>query len=329
MAAARPLGSAGRGPALLFATSSPAYLDKTNATAVHAALGLGADVFAADLIGTSRSTIAAIRGALAGAGLVVAADVRVGRPGSSDERAGGDGAAALLLAGGNRSPCSWRRRRAPRSSSTGGVIRRGRRPSNGRTLRLRAVRRPGAREGQPRARHRGPHRSRPCCHYQPQHRGHQGAGCPGERPPVHHRLTAGLCWRRRPAARGVRRARHRGPGGNDPRDLGVRRLRRLAPAHHPGSSRAPAGVPLAAQIAAGGTVPYPAYLAWRGLLEREPPRRPEPDRPAGPPSARSAQWKFAFTGSRCTQCGFVHFRRSGSAVTARRWTRWNLPQPAG
>jgi uncharacterized OB-fold protein len=63
---------------------------------------------------------------------------------------------------------------------------------------------------------------------------------------------------------------------------------------------------VAAQLAGGRTVHYPTYLSWRGLLERELPRRPEPDRPAGPPSARGVDWKFGFTGSRCTACGFVH-----------------------
>jgi uncharacterized OB-fold protein len=59
-------------------------------------------------------------------------------------------------------------------------------------------------------------------------------------------------------------------------------------------------------LAAGVRVPYATYLTWRGLLEREPPRRPEPDRPAGPPAARGTDWKFAFVGSRCDKCGFVH-----------------------
>jgi uncharacterized OB-fold protein len=67
-----------------------------------------------------------------------------------------------------------------------------------------------------------------------------------------------------------------------------------------------AGQSLAAQLAAAPDVAYPTYLSWRGLLEREPPRRPEPDRPAGPPSARSEAWKFAFVGSRCQECGRVH-----------------------
>jgi uncharacterized OB-fold protein len=64
--------------------------------------------------------------------------------------------------------------------------------------------------------------------------------------------------------------------------------------------------PVAAQLASGRTVPYATYLTWRGLLRREPPRRPEPGRPAAPPSARTADWKYAFVGSRCTKCGFVH-----------------------
>src|SRR3954471_7788760 len=37
--------------ALLFAPADPAYVDKTNATAIHAALGLGRDVMAADVGG--------------------------------------------------------------------------------------------------------------------------------------------------------------------------------------------------------------------------------------------------------------------------------------
>jgi uncharacterized OB-fold protein len=60
------------------------------------------------------------------------------------------------------------------------------------------------------------------------------------------------------------------------------------------------------QLAGGREVPHLTYLAWRGLVERELPRRPEPDRPAGPPAARAAGWKFGFNGSRCSGCGFVH-----------------------
>jgi uncharacterized OB-fold protein len=53
-------------------------------------------------------------------------------------------------------------------------------------------------------------------------------------------------------------------------------------------------------------VPHLTYLSWHGLVELEPPRRPEPDRPAAPPAARAEEWKFGFAGTRCRQCGFVH-----------------------
>ncbi len=48
---------------------------------------------------------------------------------------------------------------------------------------------------------------------------------------------------------------------------------------------------------------YNTYLKWRGVLPFEKPRRPDPKRPAGPPSRRAERWKFAFVGSRCAKCG--------------------------
>ena len=54
---------------LYFATSSPAYADKTNASAIHAALGLPYGAFATDIVGTGRSGIAAWRAAAATGGL--------------------------------------------------------------------------------------------------------------------------------------------------------------------------------------------------------------------------------------------------------------------
>jgi uncharacterized OB-fold protein len=53
-------------------------------------------------------------------------------------------------------------------------------------------------------------------------------------------------------------------------------------------------------------VGYTSYLTWRGFLDREAPRRPDPERPAAPPAFRSEDWKFAFTGSRCAACGARH-----------------------
>jgi hydroxymethylglutaryl-CoA synthase len=97
VAAAADIPGARAANALYFATSTPAYADKTNATAIHAALGLPGDSLAVDFCGSGRSGFAAIVTAASTGGLAVSADVRVGRPGSADEKLGGDGAAALLF----------------------------------------------------------------------------------------------------------------------------------------------------------------------------------------------------------------------------------------
>ena len=61
-----------------------------------------------------------------------------------------------------------------------------------------------------------------------------------------------------------------------------------------------------AQIASSNdTLGYQQFLTWRGFLQREPPRRPEPDRPASPPSMRTNAWKYGFFGSK-DEGGFVH-----------------------
>ena len=84
---------------LWFSTVAPAYLDKTNATVIHAALQLGRDVGAFDADGSVRSAMGALRAALGGRGshLVVTADLRIGLAGGPDESAVGDGAAALVI----------------------------------------------------------------------------------------------------------------------------------------------------------------------------------------------------------------------------------------
>lgn len=51
---------------------------------------------------------------------------------------------------------------------------------------------------------------------------------------------------------------------------------------------------------------YTRYLKWRGIIETERPRRPDPSRPAGPPAFRARRWKFGLVGSECTECGTRH-----------------------
>ena len=89
--------------ALWFSTTTPSYADKTNATTIHAALRLDRDVPAFDANGSIRSAAGVLRAALTGSGttLVVTADARTGLPNSADEREGGDAASAALIGAGD------------------------------------------------------------------------------------------------------------------------------------------------------------------------------------------------------------------------------------
>jgi hydroxymethylglutaryl-CoA synthase len=64
-----------------------------------------------------------------------------------------------------------------------------------------------------------------------------------------------------------------------------------------------AALTVAQQAGGGRPISYASFLTWRGFLEREPPRRPDPPRPAAPSAFRAEDWKFAFVGSRCQACG--------------------------
>ena len=88
---------------VMFATVATPYVDKTNATTVHAALRLPDSVPAFDLGASVRSVAGGLRFALAAGGttLLVTGDMRTGLAGSADEAAGGDAAAALLVGEGD------------------------------------------------------------------------------------------------------------------------------------------------------------------------------------------------------------------------------------
>src|ERR1700729_2310226 len=87
---------------LFFSTPDPGYLDKTSATTVHAALGLGRGAGAYDFAGSSRSAVGTLLMAIgAGTGcttLAVISDLRTGLAGSAEERDSGDAAAAIVCA---------------------------------------------------------------------------------------------------------------------------------------------------------------------------------------------------------------------------------------
>ncbi|ORB30340.1 hypothetical protein [Ilumatobacter coccineus YM16-304] [Mycolicibacterium parafortuitum] len=293
--------------AVLFATSSPAYADKTNATAIHAALGLPEQVLAADFCGTGRSGFAAILLAARSGGLAVAADVRVGRPGSADEKLGGDGAAALAF--GDGEPIAEVLGTASRTAEF-----------------LDRWRAPGSVTGQQWEERFGFER------YSPLIRStaadaldtagladadHVVLACPnsavlkragslvkGQKSTVTSPVGFSGAADAAIALTGVLDVADPGDtilvlSATDGCDALVLRTTAALPA-----ARQP--TPLAIQLEGGRPVPPLTYLSWRGLVEMEPPRRPEPDRVAAPPSSRAAAWKFGLTGTRCRRCGFVH-----------------------
>jgi len=302
--------------ALYFATASPAYLDKTNASAIHAALALDAQAAAFDMLGSVRSGAGALWAAIdAGRPTLVAiADIRTGLPGGGDERDGGDGAVAFLL-GESRSALA---EPVARASATAEFLERWRLPGD-------AV----SRQWEERF---GEHAYVPLGEAAVadalQQAGVSAAAVSrwivtGPHARASRRVVAAIGAAKGAVADdlaasvGNTGTAHAGLMLADALDrakpdeliavvsladgcdvLIVRTTTAIA-------SRRPA-TPVAAQIAAGGRLTYATFLTWRGFLPREPPRRPDPERPAAAPSFRSESWKFAFTGSRCQACGARH-----------------------
>ncbi|MDO8187718.1 OB-fold domain-containing protein [Conexibacter sp. JD483] len=294
-------------PSIHFATTAPAYFDKTNATAIHAALDLGHDGFAVDLAGSARGAVGALRAAAAGGGLAVLSDLRTGRPGSADERDGGDAAAAFLF--GDGEPIATVRAEA---STTAEFLDRWRAP--GELASGQWEERFGAEAYAPLIHDAVTRALEQAGVAQPDHvivsSPHARAAAaaskryagrvPEQAPAIGYAGTADPGLR---LAAVLDRAR---PGETillvvaaDGCDATVLEVR-------PGIEGARAPKPVAELVEGGRELRYATYLTWRGLLDREPPRRPEPGRPAGPPSLRSESWKFAFVGSRCEACGQVH-----------------------
>jgi hydroxymethylglutaryl-CoA synthase len=310
-AARRAMAAAPAPPATLhFATSSPAYADKTNANAIHAALRLDRATFAADFAGAVRGAAGALRAAAASDGLAVLADVRTGRPSSADERDGGDGAAAFTFGRGDDVIAEI----AGTATATAEFLDRWRLPHE-RVSRLweerfgaemyapltaAAIADALAAAGLDRTDHvvvSSPHARAAAATRRGLDGDHASAelddlvGCSGT-------AQVGLAL-----ADVLDRAQ---PGETvlvalaaDGCDAWVLRVteaireRRAVPS-------------VRDQLGARRDVAYNDYLTWRGLLEREPPRRPDPDRPAGPASARTEPWKFGFVASRCLSCGSVN-----------------------
>jgi len=306
-AARRVAGAGTRPEAIYFATTTPPYLDKTNAAAIHAALDLGHEGFAVDMAGSGRSGWGALTAAAHSGGLAVMSDVRTGLPTSAAERDGADAAAAFLFGPAEVSAVEI----VAAAATTAEFLDRWRLPEEPAShqweerfgvemympLIRDAVARVRAQAELDRPDHvviSSPHARAAATAARELGNGNVvalGVGYAGA-PDLGLRLAAALDQAE--------------PGQTilvvsavDGCDAAVLRVREPI-------SRARQGLPVVDQVQGGREVTYAQYLTWRGLLEREPPRRPEPERPAAPPAARAEAWKFAFVGSACEQCGHVH-----------------------
>jgi 3-hydroxy-3-methylglutaryl CoA synthase len=310
---------------LFLSTPDPGYLDKTSATTVHAALGLPRGCGAYDFAGSSRSAVATLLQGLAGSAIgrttmVVVSDLRTGLAGSAEERDSGDGAAAVVCA-----PEGAVAELVGRGGSSDEFLDRWRVPGEadshvweerfGEELYV-----PLAREAFAAAL--------------------KDAGiAEGD---VDHAVVTGLHVRATKAAaaglgvrEGVLAPDLLGSVGNLGAAHAAVALCEVLERAEPGQviavlsladgadafvlrttgalvdaqrHRTEAGVPtVAEQVTAGrDDLTYATFLTWRGQMHREPPRRPDPERPGAPTVHRSEEWKYAFAASRCTACGFRH-----------------------
>ncbi|HCB37281.1 MAG TPA: hydroxymethylglutaryl-CoA synthase [Acidimicrobiaceae bacterium] len=308
----RPVGPG----SVTFTTANPAYLDKTNATAVHAALDLDTDVWAADIGGAARSVEAAMAlgMSMGGVCLAVMSDLRTGLPTGNDESQGGDGASALLFGDDADAPVIC--------EMIGGA---------GNTAEfIDRCRLPGERSSLVWEERFGEQIYLPLAHDVVE-RALKSAQL--ELADVDKVAIVGLHAR---AVRSLGRiagdklvddlsatvgntgAAHFGlvlasvldtasPGETilmvhlaDGAGAGVMRTTDAIADYTPRRT-------VQSQIDGGSdALDYAKYLTWRGHLDREPPRRPDPDRPGAPPVSRSEDWKYAFVGSRDRSSGAIH-----------------------
>jgi hydroxymethylglutaryl-CoA synthase len=63
---------------------------------------------------------------------------------------------------------------------------------------------------------------------------------------------------------------------------------------------------VADQITGAADLPYGKFMAWRGMVTPEPPRRPEPQRVSSSAAWRNEEWKFGFVGSKDRTSEAVH-----------------------
>jgi 3-hydroxy-3-methylglutaryl CoA synthase len=301
---------------LLFATVSPSYADKTNATVVHAALRMDDSVTALDLGASVRSAVGGlVMAARSGVTtLVTSADIRTGLAGSAEEANGGDAGAAFVLGDSSAGPVAAEILAV--ASATEEFIDRWRAPGTVRTkvwdekfsevtytplakaawkqaladakvsaddVAMIAVASPHARVASSVAAKLGV--AKVVGDIVPTV-GNTGAAHPGL-------LLASLLENSEPnqviALVSL----------TDGADIIILRTTKHLSDARPTLS-------LDAQVNGGAPLSYGKFLSWRGMMSIEPPRRPEPQRVSATAAARSEKWKYGFIGSRDKTTGSVH-----------------------
>jgi hydroxymethylglutaryl-CoA synthase len=302
--------------ALWFASAEPAYAEKTNATAIHAALRLDPTVAVMDMNGAVRSGVGAFLAAARGVDevLVAVAGMRGGLPMSADESEGGDAGAALLVGNDNDGPVIAEYLGS--ASETEEFVDRWRAPGSQRPRRWEE--RFGETVYVPMA-ERAWNAALKACELSPDQ--------------VDVAVVTGTHTRAVRAAAGKLGAKavadnlaavvgntgaaHFGVVLADALDRAVPdttiavvvladgvdvllfRTTDAIATFSPAKS-------VADQIAHSAAVPYGKFLTWRNLVEVEPPNRPTPNRPSSSAAARSTDWKFGFVGSRDRHTGIIH-----------------------
>jgi hydroxymethylglutaryl-CoA synthase len=309
-------GAGGTRPAALWvATTAPAYADRTNATGVHAALRLDSEVAAADAAGAVRSAVVVLRSALESTSpaLIIGSDLRSGWPGGADEATGGDAAGALLVG----------------DDRDGALIAEYLGAASVTEEFLDRWRTPGAAASK----------------VWEERFGEEHYVAAGERAwvaalkradlsadDVTHLVVAGLHGRavaslaKRLAGPATKvadtLAAAVGNTGAAHPSLLLSSVLEAAPADEVialvsladgadvllfRTTRAAFTPPrpISAQLAAGAPITYGKFLAWRGMLAVEPPRRPEPARVSSSAAGRAVDWKFGFAASRDLTSGAI------------------------
>lgn len=304
--------------ALWFATASPAYLEKTNATAIHATLRLDASVPAFDFGGAHRSGAGAMRTALVAGPttLVVASDARDGLATSADESHGGDGAAALLIGDDTAGPViaefiggasvtdefleRWRIPGGERSRTWEerfGEVAYAPLMSQAWTAALADA---GlAVEDIDGLVVAGTHRRAVI-------RNLRSLGIDPDRIGDDLSSTVGNTGAAHPLLVLAAAVESAAPDQTiavmalaDGVDVLLFRTTEAIASYTPARS-------VASQLASGAPVEYATFLSWRGMVAVEPPNRPLPNRPSAAAAHRRDDWKFGFVGSRDRGSGMVH-----------------------